>query len=80
MYTTQSLILPIQISPGCVIVLVATSQAMVATVCLSSSQSQALVLFEISNPSGHLLGSTVVSPYVGMARKQNGGYNASISR
>ena len=26
-----------------------------------------------------LLGSTVVSPYVGMARKQNGGYNASIS-
>ena len=27
----------------------------------------------------HLLGSTVVSPYVGMARKQNGGYNASIS-
>ena len=25
------------------------------------------------------LGSTVVSPYVGMARKQNGGYNASIS-
>ena len=23
--------------------------------------------------------STVVSPYVGMARKQNGGYNASIS-
>ena len=28
---------------------------------------------------GSLLGSTVVSPYVGMARKQNGGYNASIS-
>ena len=26
-----------------------------------------------------ILGSTVVSPYVGMARKQNGGYNASIS-
>ena len=26
-----------------------------------------------------LLGSTVVSPYVGMGRKQNGGYNASIS-
>ena len=26
-----------------------------------------------------LLGSTVVSPYVGMTRKQNGGYNASIS-
>ena len=26
-----------------------------------------------------VLGSTVVSPYVGMARKQNGGYNASIS-
>ena len=26
-----------------------------------------------------LLGSTVVSLYVGMARKQNGGYNASIS-
>ena len=26
-----------------------------------------------------LVGSTVVSPYVGMARKQNGGYNASIS-
>ena len=26
-----------------------------------------------------LLGSTVVSPYVEMARKQNGGYNASIS-
>ena len=25
------------------------------------------------------VGSTVVSPYVGMARKQNGGYNASIS-
>ena len=25
------------------------------------------------------LGSTVVSPYVGMARKQNGGYNVSIS-
>ena len=25
----------------------------------------------------HVLGSTVVSPYVGMARKQNGGYNAS---
>ena len=33
------------------------------------------------NPLSHaaLLGSTVVSPYVGMARKQNGGYNASIS-
>ena len=29
--------------------------------------------------SGAVLGSTVVSPYVGMARKQNGGYNASIS-
>ena len=28
---------------------------------------------------GSVLGSTVVSPYVGMARKQNGGYNASIS-
>ena len=27
----------------------------------------------------HILGSTVVSPYVGMARKQNGGYNARIS-
>ena len=27
----------------------------------------------------YILGSTVVSPYVGMARKQNGGYNASIS-
>ena len=27
----------------------------------------------------NVLGSTVVSPYVGMARKQNGGYNASIS-
>ena len=26
-----------------------------------------------------LLGSTVVSPYVGMARKQNGSYNASIN-
>ena len=26
-----------------------------------------------------VLGSTVVSLYVGMARKQNGGYNASIS-
>ena len=26
-----------------------------------------------------VLGSTVVSPYVGMARKQNGGFNASIS-
>ena len=26
-----------------------------------------------------VLGSTVVSPYVGMARKQNGGYNSSIS-
>ena len=26
-----------------------------------------------------VLGSTVVSPYVGMARKQNGGYNGSIS-
>ena len=26
-----------------------------------------------------VLGSMVVSPYVGMARKQNGGYNASIS-
>ena len=26
-----------------------------------------------------VLGSTVVAPYVGMARKQNGGYNASIS-
>ena len=25
------------------------------------------------------IGSTVVSPYVGMATKQNGGYNASIS-
>ena len=35
------------------------------------------------NPRGfwftQLLGSTVVPPYVGMARKQNGGYNASIS-
>ena len=29
--------------------------------------------------SPYVLGSTVVSPYVGMARKQNGGYNASIS-
>ena len=27
----------------------------------------------------YVLGSTVVSPYVGMARKQNGGFNASIS-
>ena len=32
-----------------------------------------------TTPLGDLLGSTVVSPYVGMARKQNGGYNASIS-
>ena len=34
-----------------------------------------------TQPTVHviLLGSTVVSPYVGMARKQNGGYNASIS-
>ena len=31
------------------------------------------------NAPKDLLGSTVVSPYVGMARKQNGGYNASIS-
>ena len=29
--------------------------------------------------ANYILGSTVVSPYVGMARKQNGGYNASIS-
>ena len=27
----------------------------------------------------YLLGSTVLPPYVGMARKQNGGYNASTS-
>ena len=33
------------------------------------------ILFNLES----LLGSTVVSPYVGMARKQNGGYNASIS-
>ena len=31
------------------------------------------------SPIRTVLGSTVVSPYVGMARKQNGGYNASIS-
>ena len=31
------------------------------------------------NQLAKILGSTVVSPYVGMARKQNGGYNASIS-
>ena len=34
---------------------------------------------EDANKREILLGSTVVSPYVGMARKQNGGYNASIS-
>ena len=34
----------------------------------------------LQDPEGIvLLGSTVVSPYVGMARKQNGGHNASIS-
>ena len=33
----------------------------------------------IESRTSLLLGSTVVSPYVGMARKQNGGYNASIS-
>ena len=40
-----------------------------------------LLLRTTYNSAAHvsLLGSTVVSPYVGMARKQNGGYNASIS-
>ena len=33
----------------------------------------------MTSQTQNLLGSTVVSPYVGMARKQNGGYNASIS-
>ena len=31
------------------------------------------------NNTGQYYGGTVVPPYVGMARKQNGGYNASIS-
>ena len=38
-----------------------------------------LKMFIREHGSVSLLGSTVVSPYVGMARKQNGGYNASIS-
>ena len=39
----------------------------------------AVVIQQNDNPL--LLGSrTVVRPYVGMARKQNGGYNAIISR
>ena len=49
---TQSLI--IQISSCLVIISVATSHVMVVVVCLSSSQSQELVLFDIINPSGQL--------------------------
>ena len=38
-----------------------------------------IVLIHYSYFYHYVLGSTVVSPYVGMARKLNGGYNASIS-
>ena len=41
--------------------------------------SQPIALIQAVPGTKHILGSTVVSPYVGMARKQNGGYNASIS-
>ena len=49
--------------------------------CVSAAQSHRCGTPTYRNVliSGLLLGSTVVSPYVGMARKQNGGYNASIS-
>ena len=36
------------------------------------------MITEQQNQARDLLGSTVVSPYVGMATKQNGGFNASI--
>ena len=48
---TQSLILPIHISPCLVINLVVASHVIVVILCL---QSQDLVLLDISNPSGHL--------------------------
>ena len=43
----------------------------------SENQSEIFLVFYLQIQV--ILGSTVVSPYVGMARKQNGGYNASIS-
>ena len=46
--------------------------------CIQDSEN-CYYLFNYSIINNALLGSTVVSPYVGMARKQNGGYNASIS-
>ena len=48
------------------------------TAALSSSADVPIIWSRV-NGSIIVLGSTVVSPYVGMARKQNGGYNASIS-
>ena len=55
---------------------------MVSKMTVSLTQEVVLSLNKPSNINGemrYILGSTVVSPYVGMARKQNGGYNASIS-
>ena len=45
----------------------------------SKQHDDSIQRYSIIFPKGIVLGSTVVSPYVGMARKQNGGYNASIS-
>ena len=42
----------------------------------SKQHDDSIQRYSIIFPKGIVLGSTVVSPYVGMARKQNGGYNA----
>ena len=45
-----------------------------------SNNESLCVTYDISQSHNHIvLGGTVVPPYVGMARKQNGGYNVSIS-
>ena len=55
--------------------------------CVYFVAMQSILIITVKKQSNFLfvavkclnIGSTVVSPYVGMARKQNGGYNASIS-
>ena len=45
----------------------------------SKQHDDSIQRYSIIFPKGIVLGSTVVSPYVGMARKQNGGYNAVLA-
>ena len=64
------------LSSVCVNILFTDSGTMCRCVCSCHAGTW---LNEESSKISMLLGSTVVSPYVGMARKQNGGYNGSIS-